>query len=177
MQSRTWALMFKRFAAGLIVSYLLSVAFVFMTSDSEYSRPWRDGLIGVLVFFVASIAIQVVGGIADLLYIWFDKGKDFEEVILGDLRSSRLPPPTEHQPNTIQYLHELASDPAAPPQDRVKAATLAATVATARGNLGMFVGMAWSEAADRAVLRYASEAPRKRQSESAEKEWPRHDDD
>lgn len=170
MHNRMWALIFKRFAAALIVSYLLSVAFVYLTSDSEYSRPWRDGLIGVLLFVVASTVIQVVGGVADLLYVWFDKGKDFEEVILDDLRSSRLLPPAEHQPNTIQYLDELASDPAALPQDRVKAAAFAATVASARQKLGLFVGMAWAEAADRAVLRYSSEAPRKRQYEKAEDE-------
>lgn len=166
MQSRTWALYLKRFAAALFVVYLLSVALVYATSDGEYNRPWRDGLFGVLIFFIASVLMEIVNGLASLLYLWFDKGRDFEELILADLRSSRLPPPTEYQPRTMQYLAELASDPAATPQDRVNAAAFAASVATAGRNIGLFAGMAWTEAADRAVLRYANEAPRKRREET-----------
>lgn len=177
MQSRTWALYLKRFAAALFVAYVLSVAFVYATSDSEYSRPWRDGLFGVLIFFVASVLMEIVNGLAGLLYLWFDKGRDFEELILSDLRLSRLPPPAEHQPRTMQYLAELASDHTALPQDRVNAAAFAASVATAGRNIGLFASMAWTEAADRAVLRYAKEAPRKRREEKAREDAPLFDDD
>lgn len=162
MGSRNWAIIIKRMIAGFVVAYALSVAFSWATK-SEYSddNPLAVGLIGVVIYLAVSFAMSIIHGLSGLLYLWLDKGRDLQELVLSDLRSARLPAPREHHMKTTSYLAELAADQDEDAEDRVKAAALAATIATVIKSSGLFAGLAWQRAADEAVLRYSQEAPSK----------------
>lgn len=166
MQNRIWIVYFKKMLAASLAAYVLSVAAVYFFNDAEFSDAVRDGIGGVALYIAASIIISIVGFFGGLLYLWADKGTDYEELALSDLRSRRLPPPEAYHPRTAQYLSELAQDPDVEPNDRVNAATLAATFAMTQKHLGFFAGVVFATAADRAVARYSNEAPRKRREEA-----------
>lgn len=163
MGSQNWAILIKRMIAGFVVAYAVSVIFTWATK-SEYSddNPFMIGLIGVVIYLIVSFVMSVIHGLSGLLYIWLDKGRDLQELVLNDLRAARLPAPREHHMKTISYLAELAADQDESPEDRVKAAALSATVSTAINYSGLFAGLAWQRAADEAVLRYSQEAPLRR---------------
>lgn len=163
MGSRNWAIIIKRWIAGLVVVYAISVI-ISWSNKSEYSddNPLMIGLFGVAIYFVVSFIMSIIHGLSGLLYLWLDKGRDLQELVLADLRAARLPAPREHHMKTISYLSELAADQDETPEDRVKAAALSATVATVIQVSGLFGGLAWQRAADEAVLRYSLEAPSRR---------------
>jgi len=165
MKNRIWLIYIKRLLASSIAAYLVSVAFIYLTGDVEFSEAIRDGIMGFALYFAASIAVSVVNGLGGILYLWADKGSDFEDSVLADLRAKRVPPPDDYHPRTVQYLTEVAVDSGFTPTDRVNAAALAATFSTAQNYLGFFAGIVFASAADRAVLRYSREAPRKRRDE------------
>lgn len=163
MSSRNWAIIIKRTVAGLAVVYAISVAFSWATK-SEYSddNPLEMGFIGLLIYLAVSFAISILHGLSGFLYLWLDKGRDLQELVLSDLRSARLPAPREHHMKTTSYLAELAADADEDAEDRVKAAALSATITTTIKQSGFFAGLAWQAAADEAVLRYTKEAPVRR---------------
>ena len=163
MGSRNWAIIIKRMIAGLVVVYAIGVIFSWI-NESEYSddNPFMVGFIGVAIYFVVSFIMSIINGLTGLLYLWLDKGRDLQDLVLSDLRAARLPAPREHHMKTISYLAELAADKDESPEDRVKAAALSATVATVIKVSGLFGGLAWQRAADEAVMRYSQEAPSRR---------------
>lgn len=160
MGSRNWAILIKRMAAAIVVAYTFSVIFSWSTAaDNSGTNPFLIGLIGIAIYLFVSFVMVLINGLGGLLYLWLDKGRDLQELVLADLRAARLPPPRAHQMKTIFYLADIAADPDEAPEDRVKAAAISATISTIRNQSGLFGGLAWQRAADDAVLRYAQEAP------------------
>lgn len=165
MANRNWLTLIKQTVASFLVAYLLSVAFQYIATDNSYSNPWTDAFWGIALYLAASLACGFVNLLAGFLYIFFDKGEDFKALVLEDLRSSRLPPPDIYYPKTVSWLVQLADDEDAPAEDRVKAATLSAVIDAATKRAGFFAGIVRSEAANAAILQYASEAPQRRPTE------------
>lgn len=174
MQNRIWLIYIKKLLASSIAAYVVSVAFIYMTQDVEIGEAVRDGMMGFVIYIAASISVSIIGTLGGILYLWADKGSDFEELVLADLRAKRVPPPDDYHPRTAQYLTEVALDAGVKPIDRVNAAALGATIATAQNYLGFFAGIVFASAADRAVLRYSNEAPRKKRDDA---EADNEDDD
>lgn len=164
MGGRYWAMMVKRFVAGLIVVYVISVVFSWATkSDYSDDNPLAVGLIGLLIYFIVSILMSIIRALGGVVYLWLDKGRDLQELVLGDLRAMHLPPPRMYHDKTIHYLSEIAADQTESPEDRVRAATLIATVKTVMNHSGLFGSLAWERAANDAVLRYSQEAASQRE--------------
>lgn len=159
--NRYWYAVMKITACTAAVAYLSGVAFNYY-SRSPYSEfhPWRDAWIGVVAYFVVAALLSIVNFFGGLLYLMTDKGSDLEEDFLAQLRLSRLPPPNEWQPSNADYLERMADDTEEKPENRVKAAVIFGMKTATQQHLGFIKGIAYAAAADRAVLRYAAEAPK-----------------
>ena len=160
MQRKVWTILIKRNLAALVVVYVVAALMLWPMSDSESGqRPLRDALWAVPLYLVFSLIFATVNALAGLVYLWFDGGRDLEEIFLGDLRALKLAAPLPSHPKTAEYLTLMVDDPDEDVQDRIRAAMLAASLRTTVSYSGLFGGLAWQRAADNAVLRYAQEAP------------------
>ncbi len=161
MDKRVWAVYIKQGLIGLAVIFGAGVAWD-RYFNAPYARigPWA-GLIAVAVFYGAAFAITIINAVASGIYLWMFSGKDYQNLILGDLRNVDLPPPDEYAPKNFEYLAYVAEDRDANPEDRVKAATLLGVYKTLMGQ-GIFKGLALHQGFDEAMLRYAAEAPKRR---------------
>ncbi len=117
--------------------------------------------ISVALLVAAQIALGVIAGLGGLLYLGIAKGADMEMIALTDLRSAAIPPPGPYQSKRWDYLLDLADDESADTRHRIRAAALTSTYAVIFHRAGFFGRIAWTEAADKAVVRYAEEAPAK----------------
>lgn len=150
----------KRAAANSAAAYLAAVAFTFATRNSyDTDSPWETGLWGIPIYWAVAIALAVVNGLGGILYLWLAKGDDLEELVLTDLRNFKLPPSRRYETKNQMYLSNLVEDPDAACDNRIKAAMLSTQLSMIAKHAGFFGGIAWTVAADKAVLRYAQEAP------------------
>lgn len=157
---RHWLIMVKRTVANSVAAYLMSVALIYLTkNDYETDSPWVTGLWGVALYWAMSIAVGLVTSLGGVLYLWLAQSDDLEDLVLHDLRRLKLPPPSRYQSKNQLYLSELADDPDAECKDRIRAAILSTQLTMTAKHAGFFGGFAWNASADKAVLRYAQEAP------------------
>lgn len=167
MGRRFWLSRLKQILAACAAAYLLTVAYQHWDRP-EYGEfhPWRDAWIGVALYLGASLALGLVNAAGGIIYLTLDKGTDFEEFVLDDLRRAKLPPPKGWQSTRLEYVAQVADDEHEEVRIRVRAAAVHGAMSTASKSLGFFRGLAFEGAADRAVLRYAAEAPKERRPDN-----------
>jgi hypothetical protein len=156
MQKIVRMMLIKRMGFALIVAYALTLLLLLMFGEAP--NVWSAALWGVALYAVATIFALAVNTGAWLLDLFFNEGEDMKDLILENLRKSKLPPPSRYQPKTLDYLQELADDADIEPDTRVKAGALYSTITTVGSTAGLFGSYAWHRAAHGAVLRYALEA-------------------
>lgn len=152
------AVTLKRIGLSWVAAYALTLAFLLIT-DSDGEGHVSSALWGIAAFIVCGALVAFVNLIGWWLYLWLAQGDDFDQFLLGDLRARKVLSPRRGQSRTFSYLAELADDPRIDPKERVKAAVLFGSYSIMLSKAGVFGGMAWGKALDRAVLRYAQENP------------------
>lgn len=101
----------------------------------------------------------MLNGLSGLAYLWSFGGTDMKDMVLDDLRSSRLPGPRRDQAKRFDYLVALADDDTQDAKLSVRAGALYAAYQVGKQRAGLLGGLALSKAMDEAALRYSSEAP------------------
>jgi hypothetical protein len=152
------AVTIKRVLLSWIAAYLVSYGLLRLFADSNESHA-INAIWGVAAFVFVGLVVALINVFGWWLYLWIAQGEDFDQILLHDLRSKRLIPPRRGDPRTFDYLAKLADDPTADPNERVKAATIFGGYSALVSKAGLFGGLAWRKAMDRAVLRYSQEHP------------------
>lgn len=148
----------KRFAVTIGILFGLGVIIQWFWFDDKQGAPMA-GLAFILAYLVASIGLAVANGISGAIYgVVFAEG-DFKESYLTDLRLRNMPYPRWVDPKRIDYLDQIANDPSADSEDRVKAAYFIGHHRAVVSTAGFWMGIVIENAANEAVLRYSAEAP------------------
>ena len=156
---RFWAVHLKRILFGVAFVFTLGMVWEWVTLEPYERNGLSAGMWAVLIYFAVSIVMGVINGASSLAYLWLFGGSDMKDLVLSDLRNSRMPPPRPGQPKRFDYLAELADDQSEEASTRVKAGALFAGYQIAVQRSGFLGGLALTKAMDEAALRYAAETP------------------
>lgn len=154
-----WAVYIKRFLLGLAFVFAVGMVWEWATLEPYERNGLLAGVWSVLIYLAVSMALGIVNGLSGSTYLWLFGGADMKELVLADLRNSRLPAPRQGQAKRFDYLTELADDDAEDASVRVRAGALYASYQVAIQRSGFFGGLALAKAMDEATLRYSAEAP------------------
>ena len=156
---RFWVVYLKRLVFGLFFVFAAGIAWEWAFFEPYQRNGLLAGVWAVLIYLAARIVLGVVNGLSGLAYLWLFGGSDMKELVLADLRNSRLPAPQRGQAKRFDYLAELADDESEDAKVRVRAGALHAAYQIAVQRSGFLGGLALAKAMDEATLRYSAEAP------------------
>lgn len=156
---KVWLVYLKRFVFGLAFVFAAGIAWEWAFFEPYERNGLLAGVWAIVFYLVASLALGIVNGLSGLAYLWLFGGSEMKDLVLTDLRSSRLPAPRPHQSKRFDYLAELADDEAEEASVRVRAGALHAAYQIAVQRSGFLGGLALAKAMDEATLRYSVEAP------------------
>jgi hypothetical protein len=168
MAQRFWAVQIKRSLLALTVAFAAGLLFDRFFYESSERSGWLAGVVAVGLYLVAGLALGLINLATGLIYNSVWRGSDMKEAVLDDLRAAKLPPPDEWHPKRIDYLDNIADDERYPCDVRIRAAAVLASYRIVSHRSGFFNGLAFTQAADDAVLRYAQEAPKYRHPQDEE---------
>ena len=158
---RYWAVVIKQSFAALVIIFLIGVLFDHFNNSSYNRSPISSGAIACVIYIGLTTALMMIHALSNTLYLWLLSGDDMVDGILDEMRSLRLPPPTNDQYADYDYLNQLANDDEANPTDRVRAASFTGAYNVLMAQ-GIFRALSLRKALDLAVMRYSQEAPQRR---------------
>ena len=156
---RVWSVYLKRLVFGLVFVFAAGIAWEWAYVEPYNRNGWLAGAWAIVIYFAVSIVLGMLNGLSNLAYLWLFGGSDLKELVLADLRNSRLPAPRAYHAKRFDYLAELADDETEEASVRVRAGALHAAYQIAIQRSGFIGGLALSKALDEATLRYSAEAP------------------
>ncbi|WAT17113.1 hypothetical protein OZN62_09205 [Aurantiacibacter sp. MUD11] len=158
LSDRYLPMMGRQFLFGLAFDLLIAVILVSMFGSED------DWLFETLFVFVGILGLEVAIGAKSWLAkgAWaFLFGKKFvEEAVFEALQDAMLPAPMDYHRRGFDYLADLADDPEANPDDRVKAVVLFTSMSMAWSREGIVRQAAYRAAADDAAARWLRQLPR-----------------
>ena len=157
---RFWVVMIKQSLAGIIVVFLIGVLIDHLNSASDSRSPFTAGAIACTLYFLASLALALIGALSKAVYLWLLSGDDMVDSILEEMRGLKLPPPGSDQFKDYDYLGQLVNDDGADATDRIRAATFTGAYNVLMMQ-GLFRALSLRKALDSAVLRYSKQAPQR----------------
>ncbi|WP_374420936.1 hypothetical protein [Novosphingobium arvoryzae] len=156
---RFWAVYLKRTSFTLFFVFFAALIWERAFLEPYERNGVEAGFWAIALYIAASVVFGIMNALSGLAYLWIFGGNDLKDLVLSDLRNSRLPGPQPYQAKRFDYLAELADDEDVDPKIRVKAAALHSSYQVSIQQAGIFGGLALAKALDEATLRYSAEAP------------------